>query len=207
MELSALLIFAAALGLAAATPGPGMTAIVARALGAGFVGTVPMIFGLILGDILYLSAAAFGLAALANSFGTVFLIVRWLGAAYLVYIAVKMWRAPLPMGLSTDARPDLAQRGALRTFFAGLFITLGNPKTMVFYLALLPTLIDLGSMTLLGYAEIVSLVFVILLVVGSAYALAADRARAVLRSRRAIQTLNRSAGALMAGAAAAIIAR
>ncbi len=207
MELSALLIFAAALGLAAATPGPGMTAIVARALGAGFVGTVPMIFGFILGDIIYLSAAAFGLAALANSFGTVFLVVRWLGAAYLVYIAVKMWRAPLPMGLSTDARPDLANRSALRTFFAGLFITLGNPKTMVFYLALLPTLIDLGAMTLLGYAEIVSLVFVILLVVGSAYALAADRARAMLRSRRAIQTLNRSAGALMAGAAAAIIAR
>lgn len=206
MELSALLVFAAALGLAAATPGPGMTAIVARALGTGFLGTLPMILGLVLGDLLYLSAAAFGLAALASSFGTLFLIVRWAGAAYLVYLAVKMWRAPLPMGLSGDARPT--RGGSVgRTFFAGLFITLGNPKTMVFYLALLPTLIDLGSMTLLGFAEIATLVVAILIVVGSAYALAADRARTLLRSRRAIQTLNRSAGALMAGAAAAIVTR
>ncbi|MGH2341974.1 LysE family translocator [Segnochrobactraceae bacterium EtOH-i3] len=206
MELSALLVFAAALGLAAATPGPGMTAIVARALGAGFLGTLPMILGLVLGDLLYLSAAAFGLAALASSFGTLFLIVRWAGAAYLVYLAVKMWRAPLPMGLSGDARPT--RGGSVgRTFFAGLFITLGNPKTMVFYLALLPTLIDLGSMTLVGFAEIATLVVAILIVVGSAYALAADRARTLLRSRRAIQTLNRSAGALMAGAAAAIVTR
>ncbi len=206
MELSALLVFAAALGLAAATPGPGMTAIVARALGAGFLGTLPMVLGFVLGDLLYLSAAAFGLAALANSFGTLFLVVRWLGAAYLVYLAVKMWHAPLPMGLSTDA-PPARGGGAGRTFLAGLFITLGNPKTMVFYLALLPTLIDLGAMTLLGFAEIAALVVAILLVVGSAYALAADRARTLLRSRRAIQTLNRSAGALMAGAAAAIITR
>lgn len=207
MELSALLVFAAALGLAAATPGPGMTAIVARALGAGFLGTLPMVLGMVLGDLVYLTAAAFGLAALANSFGTVFLVVRWLGAAYLVYLAIRMWRAPLPMGLAADAAPDTRPRGALRTFFAGLFITLGNPKTMVFYLALLPTLIDLGSMTLVGFSEISALVVVILLAVGSAYALAADRARAMFRSRRAIRTLNRSAGALMAGAAAAIVTR
>ena len=78
---------------------------------------------------------------------------------------------------------------------------MGNPKTMVFYLALLPTLIDLTQITALGYAELVAATLVVLAVVFAGYIVLAVRARRLFTSPRAIRALNRSTGAVMAGAA------
>ncbi len=70
-----------------------MAAVVARGLGGGFRSAFPMVLGLVLGDLVFLSCATFGLAALAQQFSTVFLAVKWAGAAYLLYLAVKLWMA------------------------------------------------------------------------------------------------------------------
>jgi threonine/homoserine/homoserine lactone efflux protein len=78
---------------------------------------------------------------------------------------------------------------------------------MVFYLALLPTLLDLAQVTLLGYAELVLVVLGVLGAVFGAYILLAARARQLFTSERAIRRLNRTTGAVMAGAAAAIASR
>lgn len=203
MDLMTLAAFALAFSVAAASPGPGIAAVVARALGAGFRGTFPMVIGLVAGDLVYLSFAVFGLAAIAQSFGTVFLVIKYAGAAYLLYLAVKLWRAkPVP----ADVRAAEGQ-GAVRTFLAGLALTLGNPKVMVFYLALLPTLVPLERLTAIGFAELVVTVSVLLTLIGSAYAAAASSARDLFRSERAVRALNRGAGTMMAGAAAAVVVR
>jgi threonine/homoserine/homoserine lactone efflux protein len=138
LEPATLIAFTAALALAAASPGPGIIAVVAKALGSGFRGAFPMVLGLVLGDLSYLTFAAFGLAALAQSFGTVFVVVKWLGAAYLAWLAVRLWTAE-PAAARFGAA---AATGAWRTFLGGLALTLGNPKVMIFYLALLPSLVD-----------------------------------------------------------------
>ncbi|WP_075218078.1 LysE family translocator [Mongoliimonas terrestris] len=203
MDLMTLAAFALAFSVAAASPGPGIAAVVARALGAGFRGTFPMVIGLVAGDLVYLSFAVFGLAAIAQSFGTVFLVIKYAGAAYLLYLAVKLWRAkPVP----ADVRAEGGQ-GPFRTFLAGLALTLGNPKVMVFYLALLPTLVPLERLTAIGFAELVVTVSVLLTLIGSAYAAAASSARDLFRSERAVRALNRGAGTMMAGAAAAVVVR
>ncbi len=204
MTLVSLAAFALALGVAAAIPGPGVAAIVGRALGAGFRGTFPMVLGLVVGDIAYLSAAVFGLAAVAKTFGVAFLVMKWAGAAYLCWLALRLWRAAPGAGLDVAAG---ARDTALRTFFAGLLVTLGNPKTMVFYLALVPSIVDLPHLTALGFAELVAAVVAVLLVVISAYAYAADRARSLFSSRGTVRLMNRAAGGMMAGAAVAIVAR
>lgn len=203
MDPMTLVAFTAALALAVASPGPGIAAVVARALGSGFRGAFPMVLGLVAGDVIYLSFAAFGLAALAQSFGTVFLVVKYVGAAYLVYLAWKMWTSE-PTAARIDAR---AAGASMRTFLSGLALTLGNPKVMVFYLALLPTLVDLGGLTLIGYAELVGVVVVVLIVIVGAYAAAAARARDLFRDPRALKILNRASGTMMAGAAAAVVAK
>jgi NAD(P)-dependent dehydrogenase (short-subunit alcohol dehydrogenase family) len=66
MTLTGFLAYSAALGVAAAIPGPGVTALVARALGSGFRSSLAMSFGLMLGDLTYLTAVVLGLAFVAH---------------------------------------------------------------------------------------------------------------------------------------------
>ena len=204
MTLAGFVTFALALTVAAAVPGPGIAAVVAQALGAGFRRTLPMIGGLIVGDLVYMGAAAGGLAALAAAFGEVFVVIRWAGAAYLVYLAVKLWRAP---ATAEAAAAVERSAGPLRVFLAGLAVTLGNPKVIVFYLALMPTLIDLTRVSPADFALMMAIVFAVLVVVTGLYALLAAKARGLIAEPRARRIANRVAGTTMAGAAVAIVAR
>ena len=97
-----------------------------------------------IGEIIWLSFAMAGLAALAETFHGAFLILKYLGIAYLIYLAWKMWTEPV----NTDAASLPKRQSAGAMFFAGFALTLGNPKIMVFYLALLPSLIDLTQPSL-----------------------------------------------------------
>jgi threonine/homoserine/homoserine lactone efflux protein len=159
--------------------------------------------GLAIGELVWLTAAVLGLAFIAKTFGLAFLVLKYAGAAYLAYLAWKMWTAPAQ---AKDAPPPKAEHPA-KLFFAAVSLTLGNPKIMVFYLALLPNLIDLEAVTALGFAELVAVTFVILTAVDGAYVLLAARARKFLQSARAIRIVNRGSGALLAGAAIAVATR
>ena len=105
MDLTALLIFTAALLVAAASPGPGIVALVARVIGGGLAGVAPFVAGLILGDLLWLAAAVLGLAVVAHTFHEAFVVVKFAGAAYLLYLAYRMWTAPAE---ATDDRRVVA---------------------------------------------------------------------------------------------------
>ncbi|MGA7485982.1 MAG: LysE family translocator [Xanthobacteraceae bacterium] len=201
MELAALVLFAGTLLVAAASPGPGIAALVAQVVGKGPESAPAFAAGLILGDLIWLAVAILGLAVVAQTFHEIFLVIKYVGAGYLVYLAYRMWTAPL------EARELAAVRrrdGHARLFLAGLAVTLGNPKVVAFYLALLPSLIDLPHVGLLGYVELASISVVVLTVVFGAYAIAAARARALFRSPRAMRLLNRTGGSMMAGAAVAV---
>ncbi|TIT18724.1 MAG: LysE family translocator, partial [Mesorhizobium sp.] len=93
------------------------------------------------------------------------------------------------------------------SFIAGLAVTLGNPKTMIFYLAITPTIVDLKTITLADYGILVALTLFVLLVVLVPYLALAAKARGLLKSPRALRVLNRTAAGFMVGAAAAIAAR
>jgi threonine/homoserine/homoserine lactone efflux protein len=204
MDLAGLLVFATALFIAAASPGPGIAAIVARVLGRGTQGAVAFSVGLAIGDVVWLTLAIVGLAALAQAFHGVFLVVKWAGAAYLLYIAYKLWTAP---AAAQEVAADAKAEHPAKLFLGGLAVTMGNPKVMVFYLALLPTIIDLTRVTLLGYAELVTATLAVLAVVFAAYIGLASRARRLFTSPKAIRILNRTTGTVMAGAAAAVASR
>ncbi len=203
MDLVTLAAFTIAYAIAVLVPGPGVAAVVARALGGGFASAVPMVLGILAGDLIYLVFALFGLAAIATWFGPVFVAVRWAGALYLLYIAWQFWTAK-PGEEQIRARKD----SAWKTFLSGFALTLGNPKTIVFYLALLPTVIPLDQpITVLGFAELTAIVIVVLLIIGLAYAALAAAARDLFRSSTAIRRLNRTAGVMMASAAVLVVAR
>lgn len=203
MTRTSLLAYSGALFVAAAIPGPGMTAIVARALGSGFRPTFFMGLGLILGDLCYLTAVILGLALVAQTFTTPFLVIKGLGALYLVYIAWKLWTTGL---IAQDIEAKRSTHVGL-SFLSGLLVTLGNPKTMLFYVALVPTLIPLEAIGPKDYAALVGITFVVLIAVLIPYILLASQARTLLKKPNSLKALNRSAASILAGTAAYIAVR
>jgi threonine/homoserine/homoserine lactone efflux protein len=204
MTLAGFIAYSGALALAAAIPGPGVTALVARALGSGFRSSLFMSLGLVLGDLIYLTAVMLGLAIVAQTFGMVFLIVKWAGVAYLAWLAWTFWTSGITAE-TVEARQS--KGGFFASFLAGLTVTLGNPKTMTFYPAITPTIVDLRTITLAEYGVLALLTIVTLLVVLVPYLALAAKARWFLRTPRALKLLNRTAATFMMGAAAAIAAR
>jgi threonine/homoserine/homoserine lactone efflux protein len=203
MHLASLLIFAAALFVAAGSPGPSIAALVARVIAKGFRDVFPFLLAMWIGEGIWLSFAVFGLAVVAQTFHLAFIVVKWAGVAYLGYLAWKMWTAPVEAKGGELPRED----SPAKLFFAGMAVTLGNPKIMMFYLALLPTIIDLASVTMLGWLELTATMAVVLVAIDLTWVLAAAQARRLLKSRRAMKISNRIGATTMAGAAAAIAAR
>ncbi|MGU4174214.1 LysE family transporter, partial [Pseudomonas aeruginosa] len=129
MTLTTLFAYATALFIAAAIPGPGMTAIVARALGSGFRETFFMGLGLVLGDMIYLTAVILGLAFVAQTFQEAFMVLKFAGAAYLLYIAWKLWTAGLlPQDLKAKKSTSMSM-----SFLSGLLIGMVYARKMMKY--------------------------------------------------------------------------
>lgn len=195
--------YAIALAIAAAIPGPGIAATVGKALGSGFRPAFYFMNGLVLGDLAYLTFAVLGLAAIADLFGEVFVVVRMAGAAYLAWLAWSFWKA----GIDPERVHARQGAGFWPSFLSGFTITMGNPKTIIFYMALLPTVVDLRSVTPGSYGVLAVVTVLVLYAVVIPYIALATRARTMLRNPRALKVMNRCAAATMAGAAAIIVTR
>jgi threonine/homoserine/homoserine lactone efflux protein len=202
MTVANLLVFALALIVAAGSPGPSIAALVARVLTHGFREVLPFLAAMWLGEALWLTCAVAGLAVVARTLGVVFIAIKFIGVAYLLYLAWKMWFAPTQV--AKDELPS--DRSLWRLFGAGLAVTLGNPKIMVFYLALLPTIVDLDRVGTVAWIELTAVTLLVLMSVDFAWALLAVRARRLLTSRKAVKIANRTSATMMAGAAALIAA-
>jgi threonine/homoserine/homoserine lactone efflux protein len=203
MTLTSLLVFAATLFVAAGSPGPSIAALVSRVLSKGYKDVLPFVAAMWVGEAIWLSCAIAGLAAIAETFQPVFLAIKWIGVAYLLYLAWKMWFAEA--GGVDGELPE--SRSAVKLFIAGLTLTLGNPKIMMFYVALLPSIINLDGVTLIGWLELVAAMLIVLAIVQFSWMALAARARQMLRSPRAVKVANRVSAGTMAGAAAAIATR
>jgi len=205
MTLYGLAVFCIVYALAVASPGPGVAAVVARSLVRGTRGAPAFIAGFVIGDLVWFTIAVTGLAALAQTASAVFATIKYAGAAYLLYLAWRMWTAPATGAEATDnPRADADSQRPSRLFAGSLALTLGNPKTMVFFLALLPTVVQLDRLTVAGFAEIAAVIAVVLPAVLGAYVLAAARARRLLQNPRAVRIVNRTGASVMAGAAIAV---
>jgi threonine/homoserine/homoserine lactone efflux protein len=203
MDLTSLTLFVGALFVAAASPGPTIAAIVARVLGRGMPGAIAFTSGIMVGEIVWLTVAILGLAMVAQTFQAIFFAIKYAGAAYLLYLAWKLWTAPV----ADNVAPDRSDVKRVRLFFAGIAVTLGNPKVVVFYLALLPNIIDLATVSVLGWLELSVVTLAVLAIVDGTYIALAARTRRLFTSPRAMRMVNRGSGAVMASAAVAIAAK
>jgi threonine/homoserine/homoserine lactone efflux protein len=202
MDLASVLLFAVALLIAAAIPGPSIAALIARVLTQGAGRNVGFTAGLVVGDMLWLAAAVYGLATLAAEAHQVIVVLKYLGAAYLIYLAYKMWTAPAAEPLPAAA----SGRKHLGSFAGGITMGLSNPKTMLFY-PLVPNLIPLSEVGASTFAELLGVQAIVLAVVLGAYLYGASYARNFIASQRHMRMANRGSAVLMTGAAALVATR
>jgi len=200
--------FEGAIGLAFATfvfaiiPGPGITAVVAQSLARGFSTAVFWTAGQVIGDLVYLLMAMFGMGWVAAQLGETFMVLKWFGAVYLIYLGIKCWLAEPPSG---EAVLNRSVRGGMRCFAGGLCVSLGNPKVIAFYCGFLPGFVNMASLSAMDIVLVVAITIPVIFLVPVAYAWLAARGRKAVRSTRIWKIANRSAGAVMIGAGAAVV--
>jgi threonine/homoserine/homoserine lactone efflux protein len=179
------------------TPGPGVFALLSRTLASGRKGCFSLALGMTVSDVIYLILACFGLATLAENWSGLFTLIRYAGAAYLLYLAWQMWTAAnAPVSLDTPANVS----GPVLSFVQGFLISASNPKVILFYIAFLPTFMDLTRLTA-GDIAIASALTVIALMLGLMMIVySAASAREKFQSPVALKFLNRIAGGVMGAA-------
>lgn len=213
LDLPTILSLAIAMALFGASPGPGIFAVVSRALSSGFGNAMLLTFGLILGDLTWLTLPASGMSMIADMMGDFFIVLKIGGGLYLAWMGIKAWRAPAEQGHfgpshpSGDGFDNTRQSRTGGTLLAGLAVTLSNPKAILFYMAILPTVLDLNAISTSGLITAGLIVGVVLALVCAAYAFLASRARRILQSPRAIRLMNRISGTLLIGVGAWVASR
>lgn len=189
------------------TPGPGIFAILARSMTQGVKASFSLIIGLIMSDICYLIMACFGLAALATSWEEAFFVVRVVGACYLLYLGWKMWTSVSSDPLKNDEEIGSTASSTkqeklldMSGFVQGFIISGSNPKVIIFYIAFLPTFMDMTSLSSNDILLAAVLTFFALFLGLMLIAIAFSQARKYLRSDRSVKVVNRTAGSIMASA-------
>ena len=200
MTLESGITFFFAILIFAVTPGPGVFAVIAKSMTKGARASVSLCVGMVMSDIVYLVMACFGLAAIASTWEGVFLVIRYVGAAYLIYLGWKMWVSPV--STSTTDFSQLESKSEMASFIQGFMISASNPKVILFYVAFLPTFMDLTILS--GFDIVIAsiLAFTALMLGINLISVCASQARRLMKSERSMKTLNRTSGGIMASAGA-----
>ncbi|MBF9233155.1 LysE family translocator [Microvirga alba] len=197
-------VFLLAFAASAAAPGPEIAGLLARALSNGMFASLPLALGIILGKLVMLTAAVVGLSALIEVLGPMFVALKFGGAAYLIWLGIKKWKNAGRVLAATEATKPL---NFATEIGLGLAMTLSNPIAIVFYMALLPGVIDVSGITLASYAILCAIITAVMIAIALGYGLVAEIARKLFSSSMSKARIDRSAGAMMVGAGILIAGR
>ena len=204
MSFEQWLAFAAASAVLLAIPGPTILLVISYALGHGKKVAGATVGGVALGDFTAMTASMLGLGALLAASATLFTALKWIGAAYLIYLGLKLWRAPVSTAETNpaDALAEPPQERPIRIFLHTYIVTALNPKSIIFFVAFLPQFLN-ATQPMLPQMVIFETTFLVLAVLNAAfYALMASMARASIRKPGVQRAVNRVGGTLMIGAGA-----
>jgi threonine/homoserine/homoserine lactone efflux protein len=201
MSLEAWLAFAAASAIMLAIPGPTILLVVSYALGLGRKTALATVTGVALGDFTAMTASLFGLGAVLAASATLFTVLKWIGGAYLIWLGIKLWRAPVMSEPMAD-NDNLPEKKSIRVFLHAYVVTALNPKSIVFFVAFVPQFLN-PALPFFGQMLIMEATFLVLATINaSTYALAANAARGLIRKASIQRAVNRTGGTLLIAAGA-----
>jgi threonine/homoserine/homoserine lactone efflux protein len=200
-----MLLYAGGLVVLVATPGPVVVALVARSVSAGFRSSLALSAGVIVGDLVYPLFAIFGLAVIAEVWADFLTMLRYAGAGILIWMGWRLITGRAE-GVDPTAR-KVRRRGVWESFLAGLLVNLGNPKSIIFFMGLLPGFFDVADLTTPDVVVIVAMSGLVPFLGNLVWAGLAARAGRLLSSATAVRRVNIGAGGVLAGVGVAIAAR
>jgi threonine/homoserine/homoserine lactone efflux protein len=184
--------FAVAIIIFLAIPGPGNLALLTATGKGGVRAGLAATLGVIAGDQVLLWMAVAGVSALLTTYPAAFVTVQWLGAVYLVWLGAKLLGTKMGDGPVLELKPHHYMRQAM-------FITLFNPKAIVFYMAFFPLFVDPAiHQGLVTFAAMAATIAVLTFAYGLVLVLLAHFLAARVRSSAVASfVLNKSAGLLL----------
>lgn len=191
--------FAAMSFLLIVIPGPSVLFVIGRALAQGRRAALTSVVGNTLGAYALVVAVAFGVGSLVERSVLAFTVLKLVGAVYLVYLGIKAvrQRGSLHPGFTGEG----PEQGSLRTLAEGFVVGVANPKTMVFFAAVLPQFVDRGQGDVAAQMLLLGVVFnVIALASDSVWGLVAATTRTwFARSPRRLSAIGGIGGLTMIG--------
>ncbi|WP_271613633.1 LysE family translocator [Bradyrhizobium sp. CCBAU 51627] len=194
MSMQAYLAFVAACIALALLPGPIVTLVIANGLRHGTRAALTNVAGAQAGLAIVIGIVAIGLTSLMSTMGYWFDWIRFAGAAYLVWLGIKLIRAPIE-GVKVD-EPPAPPRGGF--FLQGFLVLLSNPKVLVFFAAFIPQFMDMSRPHVPQVALLGATFMVTAVMTDALYAIAAGRARKFFSARRT-RLMSRISGGFMIG--------
>jgi threonine/homoserine/homoserine lactone efflux protein len=193
MTIDSIFALFCAMLILAIVPGPAVFAIIARSFSSGKLQAFYMTAGIVLGDYIFIVLALFGLSALAEIMGTAFFIIKYLSAAYLIWLGIKLLRTKAD-SIDIEASKNSS---LISNFSTGLFITLGNPKAILFYVGFFPAFINVSEVTFYDTSLIMLAATFAFGSVNMCYSLLAVKAKNTFKSPNAATIINKTAGTIM----------
>jgi len=166
----------------AAIPSASVALVVTRAATAGVADGIAVAAGIVVGDLIFVVLAILGLSVIAEAMGGVFLVLKTAGAVYLMWLGFSLLKSSLRRTSPRQHGP--AGASFVTSFVAGLVLTLGDLKAIVFYASLFPVFIDLTAVTVV---DVGSIVLTTVLAVGGVKSVYAVFARRVVARSRGMQ--------------------
>jgi len=200
---SHLLTFVIAAALLIALPGPSVLFVIGRTLALGRRAGLLSVVGNASGMLIQTSLVALGVGAIVAQSIVVLTVIKFAGAAYLVFLGVQAIRHRREVSAPVEQGPP---RSTLRLLGEGFVVGITNPKSIIFFVAILPQFIDPAAGSIpLQLAEL-GLVFVLLaLVMDSTWVFTAGAARSWFgRSPRRLSQLGVAGGVVMIGLGGAL---
>jgi homoserine/homoserine lactone efflux protein len=182
------------------TPGPGVFSSISSGLHHGVRRGAWNAVGMQAANLLHVIVVAVGLGAILLASETLFAAVKWAGVAYLIYLGVVTWRAPVR---GFEDKPDSAH-SAREVFLNGFLVNLTNPKGIIFFVAILPQFIDVARPQFLQYAILAGTTFAVDMVIMVGYTALAARVLRVMKDPSRLRWVNRSLGAAFVAAGVAL---
>lgn len=140
MTIETWLSFIAASMILCLTPGPTIFMVMAQALNHGRKSVLPLVAGVLTGDLIAMSLSLAGVGSLLAVSAGLFNLIKWLGAAYLIYLGIKAWRnRPAPAATTQEAA--IAPGTQRSVYRQALIVTALNPKGLLFFVAFFPLFI------------------------------------------------------------------
>jgi threonine/homoserine/homoserine lactone efflux protein len=193
-----------------ATPGPNMLLVMSSSARFGFRAALATMAGCLTALLAMMSISAAGLGALLQAFPSVFNGLRWIGAAYLAYLGIRTWRAPVQAGgadigaVARAAGAPVRTRGQL--FRQGLLVAASNPKAILFAAAFLPQFIHPDRPKLPQFVILLATFAVIEIGWYFIYAGSGRQLAQYLQRASVLRLFNRLTGGVFVGFAAAMAA-